>query len=560
MKLNESCRRWHLLSAIILATSALCASAATTPSTDATVSTDPEFGRYQIRTIPFSADLRLRTATYTPSGKVLVAYWPEGRSDERHLDLAVIDDDGGNLRPFFSQKIPVREKDNGIRFMIFADNQRIFLGDFIIECAPSIDTCDRSQLLPVEYPAEVAGGNVIAHRWSEIITAPDNEHIAWTTLLANYSAMVFTGRLERRENDYRIVDTQIISTLEPFSADPRHAGGSLPNPIRNGEVKQFVKGGAAISMVGAFRRDTADSVVQDLVSGVVTPVTDTAGYNETTIFSPDEKLGITMSPRFSPATDLPILGLMPRPYPASLNMGLNMHAYTHTVTGVRLARSGNIGPVLIDIERSARQPEYRGLDLNTQDEWVFHSPMSWHPGGRKAMWLEGRRGPDSRFGKEIRLQMVHLLDHQPDTPVAAQPMPTRIPYASTDLSAVAKLAANANATDVTIHGRHSGRIDYHRSAGGVIEKVYVDFSDDGESIYRGSEKMVLNPRGNSTYSADVTLSGPHSGRMDLKMTFGPLHDALPSRLIFANDDTGAPLTRGHSEYDGKRLSVERLIP
>ena len=73
-------------------------------------------------------------------------------------------------------------------------------------------------------------------------------------------------------------------------------------------MKQFVRGGTAISLVGSGRRATADSIVEDFVTGEVTAITNTPGYNETTIFSPDERLGIVMTPRFSPKTDFAIFG------------------------------------------------------------------------------------------------------------------------------------------------------------------------------------------------------------------------------------------------------------
>ena len=122
-------------------------------------------------------------------------------------------------------------------------------------------------------------------------------------------------------------------------------------------MKQFVHGGSGISVAGAVRRDVPDSVVLHLADGSVEAITDAPGYDETTIFSPDERLGITMTTRFSKA-DPAILGLVPRPFPDSLNMGLSMFAYTYAVTGVRLARQGNVGPALIDVAASKNQPGY----------------------------------------------------------------------------------------------------------------------------------------------------------------------------------------------------------
>lgn len=510
-------------------------------------------GRVQVSTVPFDPDLAVKSATYTPSGKVLVAYAARGERDPRRISLAVMDDDGTHLRTFFSRSVPPRAKDNGLRYMVFADNRRIFLGDFIIECAPSLDACAKSTLVPVVYPPQVAGGPQVAVRWSEIIVAPDNRHVAWTTLLSNYSALVFVGELQRTATDYRVVKARIVSTLDPFRKDPAHPDGVLPSPVRGGEVKQFVHGGGAISMVGAVRRDTPDSVVQDLATGDKQAITDTPGYTETTIFSPDERLGLTMTTRFSDRTDLAVLGLMPRPYPDSLNMGLSMLAYTYSVTGVRQARDGDVGPALIDIRASKSQAGYRGLDLHRDGDWVFRSPMSWSPGGRKGMWIEGRRGD-----RATRIRVVRLLDYRPAAPVAARPTPD-IPYGVSDLSAVARYAG-AGPLDVKVYGRKSGYIRYRRSDRGDVEKTYVDYSDDGRNVYSGRETMTPDPMDRSTYRAKVELAGPTPGVMDLQITFGPLRAKLPAEIIFAPDAAKVPLSHGYVEYGGKRLTVEALSP
>lgn len=524
------------------------------PAAAALAAEDPSFGRVEISTIPFDhPGLTLRSATYTPSGKVLVSYASAADADSRAVKLATMDDDGKNLRPFFAQKLPARAKDNGLRYMVFADNRRIFTGDFIIECASRLETCTDPALYPVDYPPEVAGGEHVAHRWSEIIVAPDNRHIAWTTLLANYSALVFVGELQKDGARYRIVHPTIVSTLDPFEKDPNHPDGVLPQPVRGGEVKQFVHGGTAISLVGAVTRDLPDSVVQQLATGAKEAVTDTPGYTETTIFSPDERLGVTMTTRFSKPTDLAILGLMPRPYPDSLNMGLSMLAYTYSVTGVRAARNGNVGPALIDIEASKTQDGYLGANLNTQDEWVFRSPMSWSPDSTKALWLEGRRG-----GPERRMQLVRLPDYRPAPPVPAATTPDAVAYGTSDLSVVKSYARASGDIAVKVYGRKSGYIAYRRTPAGLIEKTYADFSDDGRSVYSGTEKLEADPQGRSTYTAKLKLSGPRPGVMDLKMTFGPLGGELPAQLIFDRDPAGAPLTRGYVEYAGRRLNADTL--
>lgn len=516
-------------------------------------------GRIEVSSIPFNPALHVQTGTYTPSGSLLVSYADAPGGDRRAIKLATMNDDGTAMRTLFSGRVPDRPKDNGIRFMVFPDNKRVFMGDFVLECSAPLERCEDAKLVPVAYPAEVADGDHISHRWSEIIIAPDNRHVSWTTLLANYSAMVFTGALERTQTGYRIGQTRIVSTVDPFRPDPAHRDGVIPQPIRGGEVKQFVHGGAGISVAGGARRDLADSTVLHLASGETEAITDTPGYNETTIFSPDEQLGMVMTARFSPRTDLAVLGLMPRPYPGALNMGLNSLAYNYSVSGVRQHRQGNVGPALIDIARSKNDEGYLGTNLNTEEDWVFGSPISWHPNSTKAMWMEGRRGP--RGTQERRMQMVRLLDYRPGAAVASAEIPDSKSYALTDLSIVKDYARQSKNIDVKVYGRHSGFITYIRTPTGRIEKTYVNFSDDGRNVYSGRETMDYNPRAQSTYLADVTLTGPKPGRMDLRMTFGPATDFYnPTKILFAPDASGKPLSSGSVEYDGQRLDVSELLP
>ena len=508
-----------------------------------------------MRTLPLDPGLRPSSATYTPSGKVLVASEAQGENGERQLTLHVMEDDGKNARMIFSQVLPSRPKDNGLRYMVFADNKRVFLGDFVLECAPSLDTCSKSAVLPVAYPAEIADGDHIAHRWSEMIIAPDNRHIAWTTLLANFSALVFTGELRRAGDGYVVAEPRIISTLDPFAKDPKHPDGVIPQPVRGGEVKQFVRGGTAISLAGARRSDLADSVVLDLATGRTEAITRTPGYDETTIFSPDERHGMVMSTRFSPSTDLAILGLVPRPYPDSLNMGLNMLAYTYGVTGVRRSRPGNVGPALTEISKSTSQDGYLGTNLALEPDWVFHSPMSWHPHSTKAAWIEGKRGTEER-----RVRIVTLEGAPKRAAVAVRRTPTAMPYAIRDLSVVKAYAAKSQDIDVKVHGRRSGYITYRRTPRGSIEKTYVNYSDDEGAVLSGRETTQVNPRGNSVYTADLALTGAKHGIMKLKMTFGPIQGQNPAALIFAPDASGRPQSHGFAEFGRTRLTVESLAP
>ena len=509
--------------------------------------------------MPIPEGIKVHRATFTPSGKVLIDYTEAGDTNRNFLKLATLNPDGTGMRPIFAQEL-ANVPTGGVNLMILPDDRRIYTGDYVIECRQVLAQCEAPQLLPVEFPAEVAGGDHILHRRSEVIVAPDNEHVAWTALLSNYSAMNFTARLQRQGSGYRLADAQIVSSLTPFRPDPAHPDGVLPQPIRGGEVKQFVDGGRGISVVATVNHDLPDSVVNHLDEGRVEPITNTPGYTETTIFSPDERLGITMTTRFSKQTDPAVLGLIPRPYPASLNMGLARYAYTYAVSGVRRSRPGNIGPALIDISRSKKQVDYSGIDLSTDENWVYESPMSWHPNGRMAMWQERRRQAAGSTENGDRIQIVRLLDYAPGATVTARPWSLNPAYTSSDLSLAKKQAEEGHDLDLKVYGRASGNLTYRRTADGTIEKVYHNFSDDGRNVYSGSERMQGDPRGRSTYTADLTLKGPKPGEMKLKMTFGPVGGELPARIIFEKDASGQPLSFGYAQYGSKRLEVRSLVP
>ena len=46
----------------------------------------------------------------------------------------------------------------------------------------------------------------------------------------------------------------------------------------------------------------------------------------------------------------------------------------------------------------------------------------------------------------------------------------------------------------------------------------------------------------------------------LEVTFGPLRDRLPSRIIFDEDETGTPLSHGYVQYGSRRLEVGSFVP
>ena len=264
---------------------------------------DPNLGRIQIHTMPVPEHINTEgmkfSCTYTYSGRVLMSYQdpsiietdPSAYDAKHYLNLAVMDDDGTNFRHLWSGLEGNRMPCNGVRYMPFPDNKRIHLGCNILECEPDIDHCEKATLVPVIYPKMFGEKNEgVWEVWTEVIVSPDNVHMAWTELHNAFGANNYVGALRREADRYVIDDVQCISSMGFLKTDPNDSSYLIPKVMRGGEVKQFVKHGTALSIAGGNRAGTSDAVLQDLASESLTLLTQTPGYDETVMFSPDEKL------------------------------------------------------------------------------------------------------------------------------------------------------------------------------------------------------------------------------------------------------------------------------
>lgn len=513
-------------------------------------------GEIDVRTLPLPDGVKAHSTTYTYSGSVLVTYRKDGDPENwNYVNVAVMNDDGTNFRNMFSGDVSVAERVNGVRYMPFADNKRVLLGSWVMECTPDIDHFEKVELIPIEYPKIFDSGIWLV--WSEVIISPDNLHMAWTQLHAGLGSLNYIGELHRQKDKYTLENVQLISSLYNFKKDPEHVGDIIPQILRGGELKQFVRGGTALSMQGSCRAGTSDSVVQDMATEAIWQITQTLGYDETTIFSPDEKLGLVMSSRFSPRSDMGIFALMPRPLGPFSTYSLIMPIYCYSIMSVRSFKGGNIGPALIEIEKSKTDPEYQGVCLADPDEeeWVYCSPMSWSPDGKKGMWTERLRGTN-----EHRNRICELLDYVPAERVSVASFPEKIPYAITDMEALCQ-TKNDGTYHGIIRGKAEGFAEYHGEGGSMKGKCYVTYhhySDDGKVFWDGYENTDSEMGKVSTYRGDVIMSGEQEGRMDIRATFvsDTPRPITTVHLDFGIAEDGKPATYGYSTYGGKTLNME----
>ena len=474
-------------------------------------------------------------AIYSKTGKIIFAYKKE---NDGNTYIGVMDDDGTNLKQLWGGEWKAYYQSNGIRLMPFDDNKKILTGDYVLECSPNIDQCDSSKLLPVIYPSEAVNLPGVYFVWSEIIVSPD-EHIAWSTLSSVYDDVNFLGKLVRNKENYTISNVQIISTMGFVERDENDKEILKDVPIRGGEVKQFTNGGEAIILAGAGDSALAKSVFQNLVGEENYPLTHFPGYEETTIVSPDGKLGLTMTTRFSPKTSSQILGYMPRPL-ASYTVGkMNMFAYMYGVIKVRESREGNIGPAVINIAESMSNPSYMGYDLH-EDGWIFNSPLSWHPSCKKAMFPE-----NNRKTKEKRIRIVHFDNYIPSSILENKKTPDNISYAKPLDELKKELPKEINGY---FKGK-VGRMVFNKTEM-FYRSEYQNYSEDGKTFYNGYELFeYVGSQMVGKLTSDITMTGEKEGRMDLTitMTYG-------GDIIFEQD--GKTISYGYVEYNGKKLTID----
>jgi hypothetical protein len=492
--------------------------------------------------IPLPEDIIIDDGHYMFDGNIFICY---KRSTTNFTYFGVISDDGKNFKELYGEEFIVSPLANGIRLIPFRDGKRIYLGDFVFECndiTKTISSCEKGVLIPVNYPEEVVNNNYTYKTWSEMVVAPDNIHVAWTSLNMACGAVDFLGKFKRTENTYEIEESKIISTINFVEPDPTDESILITKIPRGGEIKQFIEGGNALTLVGTQPDEFVKSVYQSLKTEEVYTYSHEPGYDETSILSPDEKLGITMSTRFSPKTNMAIFGLMPRPHCSLVLSKIVESVYTYAVTNVRKTRKGNVGPVLFVKEKSINDPNYHGIDLHdTEEKFVFCSPISWHPSNLKAIWPEVERGTSNR-----RLRKLEISNYTPSAYPKIENTTDNVPYAL-DMSEMDNIHFDKK-TNGTIKGKKSGEIIYYNSGFTQIHQTvkitYVNYSDDGKKFYNGEEEFIGDRTSKNVYKSNVILSGSESGQNNFTITFNTKSDLIKEE------------TEGYATYGGKTIKAE----
>ena len=103
-------------------------------------------GNIEVKTLKLPEFVKKPFATYLFTGQSLIFFQKEGDpKSEDFIRMATLNDDGSDFKEIFSGVIKRVGTSNGIRHMPFTDNKRVLLGDYILECEPSIKDCKKNK-------------------------------------------------------------------------------------------------------------------------------------------------------------------------------------------------------------------------------------------------------------------------------------------------------------------------------------------------------------------------------------------------------------------------------
>lgn len=383
----------------------------------------------------------------------------------------------------------------------------------VLECAPSLYDCQTRQSLPVAFPIPGIGAGA-QNRGTQL--HPDGVHVKWSEVRVTEGEIMTLGRLEREATRYVVVPLVVLNPA--YELDDREgwiAGG------RYYELGEWTDGGRRIKYGTTTTAANYDIWELDLATGERRQITRDLDYNELYDASPDGEWLAYSSSRGLDRMD--VFTQLVRP------------PYLEVVAFPQIGRVGlwNNRRCMNErwlMDRGGQRGEYAGQPVVLEDGWVIRG-WSWFPDGTRALVAEERipNEPEPAVGYErARLRIVRLPARQPTTPQPTVPLGDvdlswAVPYGEYESLASRQIAGQV------IPGAASGRaiVTYSGNfAVGYASVTYEDYSDDGLSFVNGTEEVdtPLNLT-NSTWSADLTISGAKSGYL-----VGELNVSGPGRF------------------------------
>jgi len=398
-------------------------------------------------------------------------------------------------------------------------------GHAVVECTPSVLRCNSVTVTPITVPATTDPG--VEQDQREMRVAPDGEHVAFTqvrtTAGGRSEGVGVVGRLVRGESGYAIEDPRVVAV-----------GGELKNFTPDGQGVLFAR------FNNAFEAVNPDDVVVDLGSGRESRATTSLDWEE----------DIDLAPRLARGRHWHVVGsargtrlleaVSQVRRPAYIDAGVRALPFV-----VFAARNAEIAEPWLADQHDARG-SYLGQPLApgaVARGWNSKPNFTWKPDGTAVVFWQQRGGRgvgDGASGGVTRAVVARLTARRAQTPPPVRRSP--VPSWAARLGGYVPRDPDGPRRTFTRRGRAGGKVTVVRAPSAVdgyrefIEVRYRRFADRRGFVLDGVERADYVPFGTyggpAVYTADVVVSGRHSGHLRARgVRIGPgLRGTIRSRV------------------------------
>ncbi len=478
---------------------------------------------------------------------------PKLLPDERHL-LVTFRDAGGDQQAAVSTLSPARsgvclageprcltcgQVSGGSKYEPFEDGRRLWFvhrssgaddlqGLFldaattdipysVLECSPSLYDCQQSQVLPVQFPIDSLLSLPEGAQNREAQPDKHGEYVMWNEVRRSEGTRISLGRLQRRAQDYAVVEPRVIAPayaldagLDEWVQGSRFYENSHEFPVGNRYLAYRTTG-------SAMNYDVAEI---DLRSGERRFVTRDIDYNELNYTSPDgaliayssaaglDRMDLVSEPRRPPLLDFVAFGQVGRAY--LFNNRLCMNELW-----------------LMDKARGQTADGYAGQPLVIEDDWLVRD-VDWFSDSRRMLVTEYRVpnvAEPADAAQRTRFSILELPARKP----SIAPVALHIGELDLDLWSMPAAAYTAMGGRLVprqrFAGKSAGSVELHylgNFLGGYWRVRFDNYSEDGVEFIDGTESLLItSPILASIWSVDLRVSGRRNGQLRGEVFIGP---------------------------------------
>lgn len=385
----------------------------------------------------------------------------------------------------------------------------------VVECTPSVLDCRSAQVIPIVPPS--AGDPNVEQDQREFRLAPDGIHVGLTQVRRTPSGQAtgvgIIGTLARRGDAYEVDDARVVAT-----------GGELKGFTPDGQSVIFAR------FFGAFEAGNPDDVAVDLCSGRERRITTALDWDEDVDVSAYPHAGrrwmVVGSGRGTGL--LETVSQIRRP--TFIETGIQALPFA-----VFAKRNAEIAEPWLVEENDPRSGSL-GQPLAphaVSSGWDSKPNFRWKPDGTAVVFWQQQIG-----GTKTQVVIAGLPARRSGLPKPARATP--LPRWAEPIGGYVP----PDASLPRLHrGRVSGQIDIVQQSSPVagfdylIEVTYTNYADEAGYIINGVERSYYDRPGlygsNSLYTADLQVSGKHSGNLtahDVRISPAAIRGTIESQL------------------------------